>query len=297
MTHSLRTTTMKNCIGIETIDTTSFKFNKEGKDKKRLLLLILTVFLILLWTKTVNAEGRFYKSPDGTKIHYEVKGSGDAIVLIHGFISDGNSWKRTALYTDLISAGYKVILMDLRGNGKSDKPHQPELYENDVEAKDIMGIVTELDIKEYTAVGYSRGSILTTRLLVLDKRVTRAVIGGMGLDFTNPDWPRRIMFYEALVGKPVKELEGFVKYVKDSGLDQQAQAYLQKSQPSTSKKALSEIEKPVLIISGTDDTENGSAKDLAAVFPNAIYATVPGDHGSAVRTEEFSTAVIQFLNN
>lgn len=115
------------------------------------------------------------------------------------------------------------------------------------------------------------------------------------MDFTNPDWARRIMFYEALAGKPVKELEGFVKYVKDSGLDQQAQAYLQKSQPSTSKKALSEIKKPVLVIAGTEDTDNGSAKDLAAVFPNATYASVPGDHGSVVRTVEFSAVVIQFL--
>lgn len=263
--------------------------------KKNLLSAFL--FTSLVWAQVPENKGNFYKSPDGTKIHYEVNGSGDAIVLIHGFISDGDSWKRTALYTDLINAGYKVILMDLRGNGKSDKPHQPELYENDIEAKDIMGIVTELGVKDYTAIGYSRGSILTSRLLVLDKRVTRAVIGGMGLDFTNPDWPRRIMFYEALSGKPTKELEGFVQYVKDSGLDQQAQAYLQKSQPSTSKKALSEIKKPVLVVSGIEDNDNGSAKDLATIFPNATYASVPGDHGSAVRTVEFSAVVIHFLNN
>lgn len=250
-----------------------------------------------LWSHATGIENNFYTSPDGTKIYYEVNGTGDAVVLIHGFLTDGKSWKQTALYIDLINAGYKVILMDLRGNGKSDKPHQPELYENDIEAKDIMGIVSELGVKEYTAIGYSRGSILTSRLLVLDKRVTHSVIGGMGLDFTNPNWPRRIMFYEALAGKPVKGLEGFVRYVKDSGFDQQAQAYLQKSQPSTSKKTLSEIKKPVLVISGTEDTDNGSAKDLAAAFPNATYIAVPGDHGSVMRMPEFSAAVIHFLKH
>ncbi len=263
--------------------------------KKILLAVILFAFHASLWAQTPAKEGHFYSSPDGTNIYYDVQGKGDAVVLVHGFIVDGESWKRTALYTDLINAGYKVIVMDLRGNGKSDKPHKPEFYENDIEAKDIMGIVTKLGVKKYAAVGYSRGSIITARLLVLDKRVTRAVVGGMGLDFTNPDWPRRIMFYEALSGKPVKELEGMVKYVQDSGLDQQALAYLQKSQPSTSKKVLSKINKPVLIVAGAEDTDNGSAKDLAGIFPKATYASVPGDHGGAVRTPEFSAAVNQFL--
>lgn len=261
------------------------------------LFLILFSFHCSLWAKTNDTEINFYTSPDGTKIYYEAKGTGDAVVLVHGFMTNGESWKRSALYADLIRNGYKVILMDLRGNGRSDKPHQPELYENDIEAKDIMGIVTKLNVKKYAAIGYSRGSILTSRLLVLDKRITCAVMGGMGLDFTNPDWPRRIMFYEALSGKPVKELESLVKYVKDSGFDLQAQAYLQKSQPSTSKKTLSEIKKPVLVIAGTEDTDNGSAKDLATAFPNATYVTVPGNHDSAVRTAEFSAAVVNFLKH
>lgn len=260
-------------------------------------LIIFFMLFYSLWSNATDIEKNFYKSPDGTKIYYEVNGTGDAVVLIHGFLTDGKSWKQTALYTDLVNAGYKVILMDLRGNGRSDKPHQPALYENDIESKDIMGIVTKLGIERYSAIGYSRGSILTSRLLVLDKRVTRAVMGGMGLDFTNPDWPRRIMFYEALSGKPVKELDGLVKYVKDLGFDQQAMANLQKSQPSTSTKVLNKIKKPILVISGTEDTDNGSAKDLATAFPNATYLAVPGDHGSVMRMPEFSAAVIQFLKH
>ncbi|HEY8939541.1 MAG TPA: alpha/beta hydrolase [Cellvibrio sp.] len=265
--------------------------------KKIVLFLTLLALTSSLCAQIVNTEGNYYRSPDYTRIYYEVKGTGDAVVLVHGFLADGESWKQTALYTNLINEGYKVILMDLRGNGRSGKPHEPEFYENDIEAKDIMGIVTELKINKYIAIGYSRGAILTSRLLALDKRVNCAVIGGMGLDFTNPEWPRRIMFYEALSGKPIKELEGLVNYVKDSGFDQQAMAYLQKSQPSTSKKVLSEIKNPVLVISGTADIDNGSAKDLAATFPNATYFSVPGDHGSSVRTQEFSAAVKQFLSD
>ena len=136
--------------------------------------------------------------------------------------------------------------MDLRGNGKSDKPHISGAYENDAQAKDIMGIVTELGIKKYDVTGYSRGSIIATRLLVLDNRVHKTIHGGMGAEFTNPEWPRRIMFYRALMGDSVPELKAMIQNVQKSGLDQLALAYQQKEQPSTSKEALRKVKKNVL---------------------------------------------------
>jgi pimeloyl-ACP methyl ester carboxylesterase len=241
-------------------------------------------------------SGRFFTSFDSTKIYYEVKGTGDAVVLVHGFIVNGQSWKRTELYKNLLEEGYKVIILDQRGNGFSDKPHTPEAYENDAEAKDIMGLMKKLKIKKYSAVGYSRGAIIVSRLLVLDKRIKKAVMGGMGAEFTNPDWPRRIMFYKALSGESVPELAAMVENVKKQGLDQQALAYLQKAQPSTSKEALAKVKQPVLVICGDKDSDNGSAKELASLFKHPVYRVTPGDHGSASRTKEFSTQVISFLH-
>src|SRR6186713_542411 len=241
-------------------------------------------------------SGRFFTSFDSTKIYYEVKGAGDAVVLVHGFIVNGQSWKRTELYKNLLEEGYKVIILDQRGNGFSDKPHTPEAYENDAEAKDIMALMKKLKIKKYSAVGYSRGSIIVSRLLVLDKRIKKGVMGGMGAEFTNPEWPRRIMFYKALSGEPVPELASMVENVKKQGLDQQALAYLQKAQPSTSKEALRKIKQPVLIICGDKDSDNGSAKELADLFKYPVYRITPGDHGSTSRTKEFSIQVISFLH-
>ena len=247
-------------------------------------------------TKIVAADtGSFLRSFDNTKIYYEIKGSGRPVVLVHGFIVNSQSWKRTALYNDLLQAGYKVIIVDLRGNGLSDKPHTPEAYENDAEAKDIMALLKKMHIKKYSAVGYSRGSIIVSRLLVLDKKINKAVMGGMGAEFTNPEWPRRIMFYKALSGEPVKELENMVQYVKDQKLDQQALAFLQKAQPSTSKEELARVKHPVLIICGDKDADNGSGKELAALIHKSVYKIVPGDHNNASRSKEFSSEVISFL--
>jgi len=261
--------------------------------KKGILSLALMLVVSLSFAQTDTAA--YYTSFDGTKIWYEVKGKGETVVLVHGFIVNGESWKKAALYNDLLKAGYKVITFDMRGNGRSDKPHEASFYANDAEAKDIMGLLNSLKIKKYVAVGYSRGSIITARLLVLDKRVTKAVMGGMGTDFTNPEWPRRKLFYRALSGDTVAELAPMVNYVKQSGLDQQALALLQKEQPSTPLETLKKVQQPVLVICGSEDTDNGSAKELAGLFTHGVYKSTPGDHNNASRTPEFSSAILQFL--
>lgn len=258
------------------------------------LFFSLALNLLSFWA-VGQTEGEFFRSFDGTKIYYEVKGKGEPVLLIHGFIVNSESWKRTELYTDLLAAGYQVILLDQRGNGKSDKPQDPQAYEKDAEAKDIMALATQLGLADYHAVGYSRGAIIASRLLLMDSRVKSAVLGGMGSDFTNPDWPRRILFYRALMGEDVPELAGMVKYVQDSKLDQRALAYLQKEQPSTTPDEFKTVTKPVLVICGDQDADNGSSKELAAMVPRSLLVRTPGNHNNALRTREFSEAVRRFI--
>jgi pimeloyl-ACP methyl ester carboxylesterase len=217
------------------------------------------------------------------------------VVLVHGFIVNSTTWSRTPLMNDLLQNGFRVITLDLRGNGKSDRPHNDSAYAHDAEAHDIMGLVRFLHVSRYDVVGYSRGSIIAARLLVLDKRVHRAVLGGMGTGFTDPQWPRRIMFYEALSGKPVKELEGVMNYVRQQGLDTVTLALMQKYQPSTSPRALHAVKQRVLVICGLQDADNGSAEELAKMFRSAAMARVPGDHNHAAGTKEFASKVLSFL--
>ncbi len=259
---------------------------------------LLVPFLFLFTNTEIEAQtdsSHYYKATDGINIYYEVKGTGYPVVLVHGFIVTSSNWKKSPMYLDLLNAGYKVIIMDLRGNGKSDKPHLAAAYENDAQAKDIMGIVSELGIKKYDLIGYSRGSIIAARLLVLDKRVHKTILGGMGAEFTNPEWPRRIQFYHALMGDSVPELKAMVQNVQKSGLDQLALAYQQKEQPSTSKEALGKVKKHVLVISGDKDKDNGLGSELAALMPKAKFIEVPGVHNNAAATKEFSNAVLGFI--
>ena len=257
-------------------------------------LLLLTIGLLA----QPAPEGNYYTSFDGTKIYYEVKGTGYPVILVHGFSGTGQGWKSCAVYGDLLKAGYMVILIDQRGNGRSDKPHTDAAYANDAETKDIMGLMGSLNIKHYDAVGYSRGSIITSRLLVLDKRLHKAIMGGMGDAYTNPNWPRRVHAYRALMGDTsLHDVDDMMKYIHSQHFDNLALALQQKYQPSTSVAELAAVHIPVLIIRGTEDKENGPETGLNKLIPNSGLVYVPGNHNTAIRTPEFSMAVRKFLNN
>ncbi len=258
------------------------------------LLAVVSIFFIAK-VSFAQTDSGYFSSFYKTKIYYHVRGNGFPVLLVHGFIVNSNSWKHAAIYDSLVANGYKIILIDLRGNGKSDKPHADSAYSNDAEAKDIIGLMHYLNINNYDVVGYSRGSIITARLLVLDNHIRKAVMGGMGADFTNPNWQRRIDFYHALAADTVPALHTMVQSVQVQNLDQQALALMQKYQPSTSKEALSKIKIPVLIIHGDSDEANGSADELASFIPASQKAITPGDHNHAASTPEFAEAVLKFL--
>jgi len=237
----------------------------------------------------------YYSSFDATKIHYEVLGEGKPILLIHGFTGTGDGWKKKPIADSLLTNGFKIILVDLRGNGLSDQPVVPEKYAGNAEAKDLIGLMKYLGINRYDAIGYSRGSIILASLLVLDKHCEHAVIGGMGADFTNPLWPRRIGFYNALMNDTIKGYEEFRKYIAGKGLNPLVLACQQKEQPSTSEEELAKLKQPVLIICGREDTDNGKGSDLQLLIPNSTFAEVPGTHNTAWNTPEFAEKAVAFL--
>ena len=105
---------------------------------------------------TVGAEnGR------SIEIHYQDHGSGDPIVLIHGYPLDGNSWERQE--RDLLAHGYRVITYDRRGFGRSSQPVVG--YDYDTFAADLKALIEHLDLRDAVLVGFSMGTGEVTRYL------------------------------------------------------------------------------------------------------------------------------------
>jgi non-heme chloroperoxidase len=110
------------------------------------------------------------------EIYYEDHGSGKSIVLIHGWPLSGRSWE--AQVPALIAAGYRVITYDRRGFGWSSQPWAG--YDYDTLAADLHGLMTHLDLKNATLVGFSMGGGEVARYVSTygTERIAKTVLAG-----------------------------------------------------------------------------------------------------------------------
>ncbi|GIG40441.1 alpha/beta fold hydrolase [Cellulomonas phragmiteti] len=88
------------------------------------------------------------------ELYYEDHGTGQPVVLIHGYPLDGHSWEKQAVA--LLDAGYRVITYDRRGFGRSTKATQG--YDYDTFAADLDAVLTTLDLTDVVLVGFSMGT-------------------------------------------------------------------------------------------------------------------------------------------
>lgn len=97
-----------------------------------------------------------YANNQGVRIHYEVEGDGPPLMLLHGYSGNLKSWHRCG-YVDSLKNDYNLILIDARGHGASDKPHDPEVYELKLLVADIAAVLDDLNISKAHFLGYSMG--------------------------------------------------------------------------------------------------------------------------------------------
>jgi non-heme chloroperoxidase len=108
------------------------------------------------------------------EIYYEDHGSGQPVVLIHGFPLSGRSWEKQTLA--LLGAGYRVITYDRRGFGQSSQPTSG--YDYDTFARDLDTLMSQLDLGDVVLIGFSMGTGEVTRYLSAfgSERVDKAVL-------------------------------------------------------------------------------------------------------------------------
>lgn len=104
-----------------------------------------------------------YITVDNTRLHYVTGGIEDSPVclLLHGFPQSWITWRNVIPY---LEAHYKIIAVDLRGYGDSDKPEGIENYTNKIMAQDIAEILHAQNVKSAYVVGHDRGARVARRL-------------------------------------------------------------------------------------------------------------------------------------
>jgi pimeloyl-ACP methyl ester carboxylesterase len=223
---------------------------------------------------------------------------GRPVILIHGLFSNAfTNWVRYGHAAKLAAKGRRVIMPDLRAHGQSAKPHDPSGYSHDILADDNLALIAQLGLKDgqYDLGGYSLGGRTTARMLVRGARPGKAMLAGMGLEGLL-DLGGRVSFFRTVLegaGTHQKFSSEWMAeaFLKTTGGDPKALLLLLDHFPAIPRGALADLDLPILVLTGSEDQDNGSARKLADALPNAGYVEVPGNHMSAVTLPELGDAV------
>lgn len=150
---------------------------------KKLILNSIIFSLIFGFSSASFSE---YFDSDGVKIFYtDSEGSGEIIVLVHGHTSSSRMWYSSGIATKL-EEKYRVITLDCRGHGKSDKPKTPIEYGPNV-GKDVINLLDQLEINQVHLAGFSMGAFVVGRLLVTNPGRIHTAILASGFFPTSDD--------------------------------------------------------------------------------------------------------------
>ncbi|MGU3361885.1 alpha/beta fold hydrolase [Methylobacterium sp. M6A4_1b] len=245
---------------------------------------------------------------DGVAIAYidvpAVGGSGEPILLIHGFASNhAVNWVNTLWVRTLTQAGYRTIAFDNRGHGESQKLYDPEAYGADLMAQDARRLLDHLGIERADVMGYSMGARIAA-FLALDapQRARSLLLGGLGLHLVEgkglPDGIAEALEAEPGARAPNPTAAAFRTFAEQTKSDLRAlAACMRGSRQALSRAEVAEILIPTLITTGTFDTVSGSGPALAALFPNATALELQNrDHSTAVGDRGHRTGVLDFLS-
>ncbi len=241
-----------------------------------------------------------FASFDGAKIAFTVIGEGRPTLLLHGFMANADlNFIQPGIAERVALVGRQVILPDLRGHGASAAPEDAAAYPPDVLAMDQEALLRHLGLTSYDLVGYSLGARTAMRMLVRGARPKKAVLGGMGDSGIMNVAARRAYFADGILNGDKAKHPQAGAYIQaaiaERGLKVAAMLNVLGQQVDTTAAELAKIDVPMLIVSGEDDADNGSAEKLAELLPNAISKRVPGNHLTAVVAPELGRAIASFL--
>jgi pimeloyl-ACP methyl ester carboxylesterase len=240
---------------------------------------------------------------DGVAIAYLDEGEGEPILLIHGFASNiAMNWVDPGWVRLLVREGFRVIAIDNRGHGASQKLYDSAAYSSATMADDARRLLDHLGIASAYVMGYSMGARITAVLAMQHpRRVRAAILAGLGINMVrglgNTD-----EIVAALRADHVRDVSHAVArtfrlFAEQTKSDLKAlAACLAASRMPLTAEQLATLNVPVLVAVGTEDIIGGSAVELAALIPGAKALEITGrDHMKAVGDRVYKEGVLAFL--
>ena len=246
----------------------------------------------------------YVTASDGTDIAYDCIGEGPPVVLIHGFGANRHiTWANTGWYQTLTRAGRKLIAIDCRGHGESDKPHAAADYDEGRMATDIIAVLAALDVPEADLIGYSMGGQLAIRFMHdAPDRVRRVVLGGLGENYFRISKTAVEAIAKGLLTKDPSTISDplareFRIFCEKAGDDLVAMAAcIRRPRRNLSPEELHALSQRTLVVCGEDDAMAGSPEPLARRLGDAQMLIIPKrNHHSTVGDRSFKEAAMTFF--
>lgn len=247
-----------------------------------------------------------YAINQGVRIHFKVEGEGPPLVVHHGF----NGSLEESYDVGLVQAlrdKHQFILIDARGHGASDKPHDPEEYTLELMAADVIAVQDALSVSKAHFMGYSMGGWVGFGIAkYTPERLLSLIIGGAEPYEETLDW--QDPFLEVLS----KGMEAYIAFMEEMFGENMTPklkarlrtndiealiAYLSLKETYDLEGILPTIALPCLLVAGENDPVYDGAKKCSEIIPNATFVSLPGlDHVEAgSRTDLYLPHVQRFL--
>jgi pimeloyl-ACP methyl ester carboxylesterase len=260
-------------------------------------------------------KGAFFEA-NGVRLHYVEAGQGTPVILVHGLACDHvPNWMLPRLFQRL-ARRYRVIALDIRGHGKSDKPHDPAQYGLEL-VDDVVRLMDHLGIGKAHVVGYSLGGFITLKLALRHPaRLLSAAPCGAGWS-ANPAEELKLLFSlseDVEQGRGLTALLNWLQALKKpfpapvlwfmhrlTSLfnDMKAISCLLRNSPAlvATETEIRSNAVPCLAIVGEDDRMRLFAEQMAGAMPNLELLIIPGcDHFTTLLSRKMVPALMAFLD-
>jgi len=233
---------------------------------------------------------------DGARIWYATYGSGPPVILLHGGLGNSGNWGYQV--PALVRNGYRAVVIDSRGHGRSTRDARPFTYE--LMASDILAVMDALQLEKAGLVGWSDGACTA---LVLASHAPARVAGVFFFACNMDPSGTKEFVFTPIIGRCLNRHKQ--DYARLSATPDQFEEFfdavglMQRTQPNYSAHDLAQIGVPVAIVQSEHDQfiKREHAEYLARSIPNAEFVELHGvSHFAPLqRPEQFNSAMLAFL--
>jgi len=252
-----------------------------------LALVVILLSAFVHWF-TRQVEGAYFDS-NGVRIHYTDEGSGPPVVLIHAYQQNASTnWRRLGIHGTLAKSR-RVVCIDLRGHGLSQKLYKPEEYGAEL-AEDVARLMEHLKIPRARVAGYSLGGLVALKLAERHpERVEMMVLCASGIIHLEPRKPPAAQYLSSAGQR-------FLYWLTDIDYRCMEACWLGYHGLSSDVARLTAYEGPVKVLMGEKDEMMASLDEMRQVFKHLEIRTYPGwNHAQAMFSSQLRRDLCAFL--